>query len=648
MRLLLSMLLVGAFAKGAIAQSGAPSRVGEWSKPYPMKMFPETGNALYVWYEPISNEEVACQNSPGSFNTTFRMYLESAHVALIPAGPRRGQILILAGMGTVCAPVGQVPDTFTNATIIEDRTREFWIVDPSKDPPTVEKFGAPYTDGALMNLFCSGHSWLPDGTLFFAGGGGPISSQQGAFTWNPHNLTFTKVGQLVWNRYYPSVVTLWDGQPIVFGGTSVGPHPAYPGSEIFIEFADFERFDSSLFGTGAGPMLIIPSAGAERFDFYPRGFSTYDKTIFIAGDTRPSLSEAQVEAQQWECQPPVFTPAVQHVATYGFDLSTMLAFDQQANAPSADRYYGNSVIFERDPALPGPRERVFSMFGSKWAEKALLLPSHCNGPYLAPVGAMANSSMDEFRRDATNPSQWIRYQTYFDAPQFTKRLFSNSVQLPTGDILAIGGCSNDPDNSPFTATGSHNWPNPDFQPDLIHVNDAGAAIVTPMAQMAVPRLYHSCAILLPDGRVLTIGGGLRDMIGSGVALHPRPDDTVEVFSPPYLFQGPRPRMVSLTSTHWQYGASITATIQSKENLTAATRCVLMRPGSISHHFDFDQRHVTLRNNPPQPVEGVPDQYTIQIDAAPLNGEGMAPPGYYMLFVVSPKGVPSIAEFIQLR
>ena len=63
---------------------------------------------------------------------------------------------------------------------------------------------------------------------------------------------------------------------------------------------------------------------------------------------------------------------------------------------------------------------------------------------------------------------------------------------------------------------------------------------------SIPRVYHSVALLLPDGRVWTAGGNTR--IGKYRA-------ETEFYSPPYLFAGSRPT-ISGDPVVGGYGSSI--------------------------------------------------------------------------------------------
>ena len=141
---------------------------------------------------------------------------------------------------------------------------------------------------------------------------------------------------------------------------------------------------------------------------------------------------------------------------------------------------------------------------------------------------------------------------------------------------------------------------------------------------ACPRLYHSVALLTPDGKVITAGS------------NPRPKDDelrIEVFSPPYLFRGPRPR--SHGADHAAYGARLAATTPEPDALREIN---LMRPGSTTHAFNCDQRLIDV----PFTITG-PDAVELQL---PRN-RNLAPPGWYMVFLVNTDAVPSSARWLRL-
>jgi hypothetical protein len=147
-----------------------------------------------------------------------------------------------------------------------------------------------------------------------------------------------------------------------------------------------------------------------------------------------------------------------------------------------------------------------------------------------------------------------------------------------------------------------------------------------MASAQNPRTYHASALLLPDGSVLVAGSG--GCCGA-------PDQfNAEIFSPPYLFRGPRPQITSAPSAV-QYGNSFAV---GTPNAAAIASVALIRTGAMTHGFDHNQRYVPLTFSPSG------GGLTVQ---APPNGH-TAPPGEYLLFIVDTNGVPSVAPFVRLQ
>ena len=147
-----------------------------------------------------------------------------------------------------------------------------------------------------------------------------------------------------------------------------------------------------------------------------------------------------------------------------------------------------------------------------------------------------------------------------------------------------------------------------------------------MASNTINRIYHSTAILLPDGRVLSTGAGAQT--GSVDQLN------AEIYSPPYLFQGSRPSITSVPA-QLSYGAPFPVATSSDSSIDKVT---LLRLGSVTHSFDQNQRFVKLT------FEAQTDGLSV---TAPASGN-IAPPGDYLLFVVNHQGVPSTGRFVRLR
>jgi len=144
-----------------------------------------------------------------------------------------------------------------------------------------------------------------------------------------------------------------------------------------------------------------------------------------------------------------------------------------------------------------------------------------------------------------------------------------------------------------------------------------------------PRLYHSSALLLPDGRVLVAGGGRTT---GGTA--PTDQLSAEIYSPPYLFKGARPTISSVPST-LPYAANFTVTTADALQISSVA---MIRLGAVTHAFDQNQRYVPLT------FQQVTGGLTVQ---SPTSGN-LAPPGYYMLFIVNSTGVPSVASIVKIQ
>ena len=192
------------------------------------------------------------------------------------------------------------------------------------------------------------------------------------------------------------------------------------------------------------------------------------------------------------------------------------------------------------------------------------------------------------------------------APMHFARSDFNSVILPDGKIFVVGGRTNDTWPQVFTLT-----------PEIF---DPQTLTWRTVAPHQVPKGYHSTAILLPDGRVWS-GGGDYQPWG-------------EIYSPPYMFQGNRPVIQSVPSVI-QYGQSFQLSFTSS---TASNRVALIRNSCATHSVNMDQRYVRLAD-----LTNGSGTFTVP---TPATGN-LAPPGYYMLYVIDQNGVPSVSASVHV-
>jgi hypothetical protein len=255
-----------------------------------------------------------------------------------------------------------------------------------------------------------------------------------------------------------------------------------------------------------------------------------------------------------------------------------------------DRRYGSSVLLPLRPQ-DSYRARVMIMGG--------------NNP--------ATATAEIIDLSAGTP----RWQSL--PPMSRARIEMNAVLLPTGKVLALGGSAVDNDASSASLDADL------FDPDT--------QTWAPAGRNAVPRLYHSVALLLPDATVWVAGSN--PFQGSW-------DNRLEIYSPPYLFTrnssgqvvaAARPA-ISGAPARVGYDAGFQVQTASAADIDSV---VLVRPGSATHAFDFEQRLIEMNFTRGSGVLNV---------TAPPNAN-VAPPGHYMLFIINGSGVPSVARFVQL-
>ena len=208
-----------------------------------------------------------------------------------------------------------------------------------------------------------------------------------------------------------------------------------------------------------------------------------------------------------------------------------------------------------------------------------------------------------------------------DGSNGLSRSFLNLTVLPDGQVLATGGGR--------TTT-------PDDLSGAVYQAELWSPLTktwTTMARMQTPRLYHSTALLLPDARVLVAGGGRAAGASSGEQIRIEDQPSSEIYSPPYLFKGPRPVIASAPGVI-PYAADFPIATSDASRIASVS---LIPLGAVTHSFNENQRFV--------PLAFQAGSASLQV-TGPVNGN-TAPPGPYMLFIVDSSGVPSVAAMVRL-
>jgi hypothetical protein len=580
-----------------------PKCVGRWMEPIELcgQDGPIGCNAISAECAQAAPCNTGCENGD-----------EVAHAALIPSGPHAGQILVW----TRCDRPTQNPSFGS------------YVWDPVSQLVTAE---AAFPPGAA-DAFCAGHTWVLDAAgkakLFVVGGS--LTNRAYWFdaetvTWNPGpDPVDLPAGDV---NYYPSVVTWGDdatktSMVAVVGGTKLGADELCPPDL-------FQKWWSLASPFTSGSWTEHPSA--NHWYQYPRTLLLSSNVLFSPGHvvTCEDDTPSPYLTTDWGGNPVQILDLATgtHMDLPNVDPNVVFAngFPRGAHQPIRGWNYNNAVVLHTlkgnwtwtaDPVAALTRydlDRVLAFGG---------------GPKLQPHGFSydGHSVTLELQHAASLPAdQWTWREK---ARAGVGRALGNWVILPTGKVLVVGGALR---ASIPLATAELFDPAGPTQPGSwrgMHTR------LTPSGQSEpIQRVYHSAALLTPGGEVVLMGGA--QLPGQPNSMH-----TLEVYRPPYLYYSGRPSLTNVPATiHYPNGTNPN-TFCVLTNAVWIKKAVLIGVGSVTHHFDYGQRYVELMVRGSQCGAN-------NLEILPPVKSSLAPPGYYLLFLIDGFGLPSVGRLVKL-
>ena len=431
------------------------------------------------------------------------------------------------------------------------------------------------------DLFCCGFSQLGNGNILIAGGtkdydNGPDGKWHGtnvAYEFDVDSSSFQKVQSMAHGRWYPSMGILPSGK--VFVMTGYDEYGSLNGlTEIYdptLKTFSIEYDPSSSLVYCVGSGSTLPGAGSPCYGGTNQGANPTSTTVYSRTVLMPSG---------------LIFRAGQKQSLYTWNPPTG-KWTSAGNMSAVGRRYGTAVLLPlNNTSLE--RGRVLIVGGQ---------PTSGGNPVNTAEIADFNAG--------TNLTPVISNV----ASMKYARMYVLPVMLPTGKVVIFGGTSDT--NTTFV-----------YYPEMFDPVNNTWTVLPPAS---VGRQYHSVAMLLPDGRVWT---------ASGTPSMSRFENRIELFSPWYLFAGPRPT-ISAPPTVGPYGGTITIPTPDASSITSVS---LVKIPNTTHHFDFELRLVWL-----QIQSTTSSSVTV---SSPINAN-LAPPGYYLIHVLNSLGVPSAGQIIQI-
>ncbi|KAJ5248553.1 galactose oxidase precursor [Penicillium chermesinum] len=503
-------------------------------------------------------------------------------------------------------PNDQYPDAVTKIVDINcsphEPSKGAW--GPTLDLPITPAAGAHSFNSKGEHNIILWSAWSDD--RFFASPGGKTFTA----TWDPSRgqILQTNVTNTHHDMFCPGISMDVDGNIVVSGGADSQRTSVYDGSE-WVAGGDMNLHRGYHSSTTLSDGRIFAIGGS-----------------WSGGSNMPKDGEVYDPAtRRWRILPNIKSEIIHtvdiplrndnHAWLFGWKKGTvfhagpskrMFWFDTHGEGTvknatrrlnDQDSMSGNAVMFDavRGKILTfGGQEYYDGSFGSRNAHLITI-----KEPFRRPIVEVAGLNGTSGIKGAGG--------------MYNQRVYHTSVVLPDGTVFITGGQIY---GVPF------NEAERDVQltPEIYHPE---WDVFLPLKENNIVRVYHSLSILLPDATVLNGGSGL---CGNCTANH----YDAQIFKPPYLYRedgtpAERPKTPEIVGEKYQ-------------------KRLVDPSGTVSHTVNTDQRRIPLSLTRLDDADGGRATFNVTIP----DDSGIALPGFYMLFVLNDKGVPSEAAKVKVE
>jgi len=451
--------------------------------------------------------------------------------------------------------------------------------------PHIPVSAANLPDGRILTFASNRRNAFPAGSEFTY-----------AAVWNPATQALVEINHVAHDMFCGHLVMLEDGRVFINGGRNTVPL-------------------TSAFDFQANQWSLLDDMNRGRW--YPTSLALSDGQVFTAlGSGGGTTGEIWHPSSGWRDLPGMNLSSLMNGVGFERDWWPFLSLDPTGRifhfGPVADMH-------RLDPSGSGSLVNLGPwMASNRWYPKDAAVVMYDEGRILV-AGGTADGAVDgaaTARSLAIDVNGLDPIATEI-APMAFPRRYANAVALPDLRVLVVGGNTS---GAKFSDSGTV------LTPEIWNPETGAWA---PAANMAVPRNYHSVALLMADGRVFVGGGGLCDCSGD--------HQDAQIFSPPYLFNAdgtPAPRpAISTAPAQIRNGQDFE--VEASPGVASFT---LIKMSATTHAMNTD-----LRMLEPPMLDLGGGHYRLGAH----GNRDVLTPGYWMLFALNASGAPSVARIVQV-